>query len=406
MDNLNFKKTDVSAEANQYESLPTKMNLEALGYEEAGRNGGDSIAYANRCDLMVNREHVSEERDEVKQQAEQKKVEKEIAAVEQQKITAETKAKDLETVKMPDYERLVHNAKEEISELELDKAKDAEKGSKRDFDFWMIFPVFILTTVFLYVFYVSSFHNAIFRGNSMEKQLSSATSDNIAAVMNTVFNSNAFSEFNIHWIAPVIFFAFGIILHLMFKTISKWRYVSVVAMLLFIFFADGLLAYFIEFNNHKLAVLMGLDNGEWIFYKSPVFIIVLVMGFFTCMGWSILLHNLRDNMNPHAVIRKKISLLKKKIKEIEAQIACLKSEILKTQLEVKQLELQIESLKRDLEMIHYGVNELKLNINEFYSGWLRYIVNMSDKNKADRLKQECEAVKNRVIASLTDSIAA
>ena len=408
MDSLNFTQ-NMPESANQYESQQVRMNLEALGFEKAGRNVGDPNALDIGFSSVVNRQIVSDKHDEAKQQVEMKKVEQQIETSKQQLNTAEMTVKDLTTVKMPNYELQISEIKNDISELELEKTKVSEKDSKASFNFWMIFCIFVPTTVFLYCFYVSSFHNAFFR--DIAAQVATANASNISSVLNTVFNGNAFSELHLHWFAPVIFFAFAMVLHLMFdsESESKWKYLKIAAIVAFIFFADGLLAYFIEANNHKLEVLMGLDKDDWIYYKSPVFIMILVMGFFTCMGWSVLLHKLREqkeNMNPQAVIRKKISLMKKKIREIEAQIASLKSEILKSQAEVEKLRQQIEYLKKDLEMIHYGVNELILSINEFYSGWLRYILNLSDQNKIDRLKQECEKVKNHVIASLTNREAA
>jgi len=388
-------------------ALPFKTDLKEHGYIEAGKVVGESIHLANTLNLITNRKIVSDKDDEAKQLAEKKKVEKQIVTAEQQKITAEAEVNDLK-VKESTQDEKKQNKKGEMNELEIEKSKNVDKkNSKAVFNFWMILAVFIPTTIFLYCFYVSSFHNAFFR--DIAKQVANANLNNIATVMNTVFNSAAFSEFNLHWFAPIIFFAFGMVLHLFFDSTSKWRYLWVAATVVFIFFADGLLAYFIEASNHRLEVLMGLNKGEWIFYKSPVFIMVLVMGFFTCIGWSILLHKLREQhelINSQAFLRKKMSLIRKEIEDIDAHISKLQSEILKCVAGVEKLNLKIESLKKDLEMIHYGINELKINIEEFYSGWLKYILNLSNKDTIHKLIQECEAVKDRVLTEITQGKAA
>jgi len=377
---------------------PVKKELENYGFVEAGRTGGDSTAFSAYLAQIRDGHIVSASHDEAKQQAEQRKVEQQIENVEKEVRTVETKIRGFEEVQIPDYKKKIQENKDAVNDLELHKMEDTEKDSKAVFNFWTYLVVFIPLTVFLYGFYVSSFHNAFFR--DIVKQVSAANASNISSVLNTVFNSSAFTEFNLHWFAPVIFFAFAMVLHQFYDGKSKFRFAGLAVMVLFIFFADGLLAYFIEANNHKIEVLMGMNKGNWVYYKSPVFIMVLVMGFFSCMGWSILLHALREEKekkNPQAVARKKIALLKAKIKEIEQQIVDLKHEILKSKEEAENLRSQIKSLKKELEIIHYGINELKLNINNFYSGWLRFIVNLDN---SDKLKNECEAIKEKLLSEL------
>ena len=397
--NINKAKEPVEVETNGIQ--PVKKKLEEYGFTEAGRNGGDSAALSSNLAQIRDGHIVSASHDEAKQQAEQKKVEKEIENVELEIKTVEGKIKDSEGVQIPDHKKKIQEAKDDIDNL---KTGNSERDSKAIFNFWTYLIVFIPLTVFVYGFYVSSFHNAFFR--DIANEVSKANLSNISAVLNTVFNGSAFTEFHLHWFAPIIFFAFAMVLHQFYDGTSKWRFVGLAAIILFIFIADGLLAYFIEANNHKLEVLMGMDKGNWVFYKSPVFIMVLVMGFFTCMGWSILLHALREEkekMNPQVVAKKKIEILKNKIKEIEAQIVTLQSEILKNKAEIENLKRKIESLKKELEIIHYGISELKLNINTFYSGWLKFIVNLEN---SDKLKNECEVIKEKFLSELTVKIAA
>jgi len=396
---FSIKKATEPVGVEMSETQPIKKDLVDYGFVEAGRAGGDSTAFSSHLSQIRDRHIVSASFNEAKQQAAQKEVEQKIENVEKEVRVGEMKIKDFEDVQIPDHKKKIQENKDDINDLELHKMENAEKDSKAVFNYWTYLIVFIPLTVFLYGFYVSSFHNAFFR--DIVKQVSAADASNISSVLNTVFNSSAFAEFNLHWFAPVIFFAFAMVLHQFYDGKSKLRFVGLTVMVLFILFADGLLAYFIEANNHKLEVLMGMDNGNWVYYKSPVFIMVLVMGFFTCMGWSILLHALREEKekkNPQAVARKKIALLKTKIKEIEEQIVILQSEILKSKAEVENLKCKIESFKKELEIIHYGISELRLNINAFYSGWLKFIVNLSN---SDELKNECEIIKEKFLSELT-----
>ena len=395
---FSIKKTNETVDLERSEIQPIKVNFGDFAFKEAGRTGGDSTAFSTYLAQIRDGHIVSASFDEAKQQAEQRKVEQEIENIEKEVRIVEMKIKDFEDVQIPDHKKKIQENKDDLNDLELHKMEDAEKDSKAVFNFWTYLIVFIPLTVFLYGFYVSSFHNAFFR--DIVKQVSGADASNISSVLNTVFNGSAFNEFHLHWFAPVIFFAFAMVLHQFYDGKSKLRFVGLAVMVLFVFFADGLLAYFIEANNHKLEVLMGMDKGNWVFYKSPVFIMVLVMGFFTCMGWSILLHALREEKekkNPQAVARKKIALLKAKIKEIEELIVSLERDILKNKAEAENLKCKIKSLKKELDIIHYGISELKLNINTFYSGWLKFIVNLDN---SDKLKNECEAIKEKFLSEL------
>ena len=394
-----IQKANEQVEEERNEIQPIKKDLRNYGYQEAGVNRGDSTALSSYLEQIREGHIVSESYDEQKQESEKNKIKQDIDNVKKDVATVELKIKHIEEIQLPDHNQKKVEARDEIGKLEIQKKENTERDSQAVFNFWILFIVFIPLTVFLYCFYVSSFHTAFFR--DIAKQVSTADASNISSVLNTVFNGSAFKEFHLHWFAPVIFFSFGMVLHRFYDGKSKLRFVGLIAIVLFIFFADGLLAYFIEANNHKLEILMGMEKENWVFYESPVFIMVLVMGFFSCMGWSILLHALKDEkekMNPQAVARKKIALLKTKIKEIETQITILQREILKSKTELENLKGKIESLKKELDNIHFGINELRLNINTFYSGWLSYIVNLEN---SDKLKHECETIKERILSGLT-----
>jgi hypothetical protein len=399
MNSLLSKKQENEVEIKEVQPITVeRVDMKAYGYESAGKNNGDPDAIAPILGQMRDGHIISESQDEQKQQKEQERIENEISDVTKDVNRVEVQIKDVKEIQIPDRDRQIKESKEEINDLKLEKVDVNESNSESRFNFFMYLSVFIPLTIFLYGFYVSSFHNAFFR--DIAKEVSGATVDNIASILNTVFNGNAFQQFHLHWFAPVIFFAFAMVLHRIYDGKSKLRFLSLFAIISFIFIADGLLAYFIEANNHQVKTLMGLTDGEWIFYKSPVFIMVLVMGFFTCMGWSILLHTLRnekEKLNPKAMMRKKIALLKNKIKELEKEIKILKSELLKREEELKNLECKVAALKKEKENIHYGLNVLRHNVNSFYSGWLQYVVNLKE---AEELKRKSKETIDNFMSSL------
>jgi hypothetical protein len=129
------------------------------------------------------------------------------------------------------------------------------------------------------MFYVSAVHSAFFRDIASEIANVNVDTSQLKAIMNTVFNEGAFREFNMHWIAPVVFFIFAIVLHVVYRMTGVFRIPAIIIVLLFILSVDGLIAYFVEANNHKLESLMGMAEEGWKFYESPVFTLFLFLVF-------------------------------------------------------------------------------------------------------------------------------
>jgi hypothetical protein len=279
----------------------------------------------------------------------------------------------------------------------IDQIKTSSRNCKYErnkFNLVLTWVGFIAGFLYLYLFYVSAIHSALFRNIAAE--VANANKDNVGILLNNVFNVSAFKEFNIHWFAPIIFFIFAVILHysLEFKSrLLKWPVVSTVV--LFVLTADGLLAYSIENNNHTISKLMGLSDGTWVFYKSFVFYLVLFFGFFTSMGWSLILHRLAnefESANPERKSEEEIAGIEKMLKQLyyDKGIAC--TEKIENANAIISLEEKIKSFENSKSNVHYSLVDLEKNIDDFYNGWLSYLNGLkTDMGK----KQECESIYNR-----------
>jgi len=363
-------------------------NIRDFAYKEAGRHNGDPTALDNGLNMVLCGKIVDEKNNKSREREEQGKIDQEIHEIKRNANSVEAEIQNLMEVKIPAKENEIQQYKEEINDQE--KLIREGRPDINWFNYRLYWIVFIPATIYLFFFYVSAFHSAFFRNIAAE--VAKADINSIQLIINSVFNFSAFRELNMHWLAPVIFFVFATLLHIALEKKSAFLPFKVILLLLFVFVADALLAYFIERNNHLLSELTGMAEGEWIFYKSPVFLLVLFMGFFTCLGWSFILHQLaaeNHKKNYERIALANIWAIKKKIYSLREQIKDLKGEVILKNSELHNLDNQIRNLEESKNNISYSIIDLEKNLTNFYNGWLAYINGIRFNSN---LKEKCELI--------------
>jgi len=360
-----------------------------LGYTRAGRNNGDPIALKNSFELIksgvIVDECNNEQRRNEKIESLNNKIDELKIGINDHKVAIDK----IDQIELPQIEREVSDWKQKIDDIR-GNARNI-KYNRNKFNLTLTWIGFIAGFVYLYLFYVSAIHSAIFR--NIAGEVANANKDNVEVLLNTVFNVNAFKEFNIHWIAPIVFFIFALILHYTLGIKSKFfKWPAIVAVVLFVLVADSLLAYGIEKNNHVIGTLMGMTDGSWVFYKSYVFYLVLFFGFFTSMAFSFILHKLAtefESGNPERKAEEEISLIEKTLRQLYVEKGMANSAKIENSNAINSIEEKIRSLETSKSNVHYSLVDLEKNIDEFYNGWLSYLNGFrSETNK----KQDCENI--------------
>jgi hypothetical protein len=160
----------------------------------------------------------------------------------------------------------------------------------------------------------------------------------------------------------------------------------------FILLADALLAYFVENKSHEVKVMMGLDEPNYHFYTSAVFYMVLVMGYCTCLGWSVILHQIKEEYGKkdvEKIAKMEIEIRKEKRLALVNQVQDLKALLITHEGGINKLRKEIEGLKKIREQIALSMSDLEQRITNFYDGWLIYVNKVSDNTE---LKNECDAI--------------
>lgn len=364
-------------------------NMNQLGYVRAGRNNADPNALRNSFELIKSGQIVDENNNEQKRKETIDGLDKIINDNKNEINSLKADISKIDQVEIPNIQRSIDSTKSKIDELRNNTLSNKFKRNK--FNLALTWIGFIAGFIYLYLFYVSAIHSALFR--NIASEVAKADQNSIGILLNNVFNIAAFKEFNIHWFAPIVFFIFALILHFTLEVKNKAaKWLLAISVVAFVLIADGLLAYSIENNNHTVSKLMGLSNGTWIFYKSFVFYLVLFFGFFTSISWSLVLHKLAQEFeasNPERENFEKISNLDKVLRQLYLNKGILDNSKIEKNNEISTLEERIKTLEAKKSNVHYSLVDLERNVDDFYSGWLSYLNGLrSDHSR----KQECENV--------------
>jgi hypothetical protein len=280
---------------NNVEQDDIQINYTDRGLIYAGRSYGDPIALENSLNKIKAEHFMEENKNEEKKLLEKEKINTQILELQENIIKLKSENDKITGSEIPNIQISINAINDEINEIRI----ETEQNTRGDthvskFDLILYLSILIPATFFLIAFYASAFHSGFYRDIISDAQKAGAS--NINSVFNLIFNLQAFKELNLHWLSPIIFFVFGLILHNSFDSKGWLKPIKLIITLVFILMSDGLLAYFIENKTHQLKVIMGLAESNYHFYYSPVFYMVLVLGYFTCLGWSIILYQIRKEI--------------------------------------------------------------------------------------------------------------
>lgn len=363
-------------------------NIKQIAYQIAGRNYGEPRALKNSLERVKSGHIVDENNNEEKKNKIRESFEQQIQERSKKLNEIQAEINDLSEVKLPCIDEDIRNCNKEIDNLKKNGIE--EKSSRNKFNYLLYWIIFIPATAYLILFYVSAIHSALFR--DIASEVANADQNSLSTLFNTVFDDSAYRHFHMHWFSPVIFFVFGVWLHIILESESKIKWLKCAGIIGFVLIADGLLAYYIERNNQLLRELIGMGEEGWKFYSQPGFYLVLFFGFFTSMGWSMILHKLAGEYNTARISRKikdEISHLYVKIRQLRFEKGNLNSLLLNKLGEMKNIDSEILDLTKRKDNVHYSIVDLEKNVDDFYNGWLDYVNGLKDHSS---LKSDCEHV--------------
>ena len=242
----------------------------------------------------------------------------------------------------------------------------------------------------------------------MQQIVNSGSNDDIILLLNSIFDVNgifaASKKLIFTYLGAFIFFGFGVLPHLFKSDKDKHSSKKVFLAVFICLIVDALLAYKIDSGIHELKIMIGRPDTDWAWYKSINFYLVLTFGFGTYILWGFLYEAAiaeyqKKNVNASAQIE--IISLKKQIRLLENEIILEKEKIKELEKKIEALNKEIETLKKQKEYDSLRPEELRRNMEHFYSGWLRYLLGANEKNIN---KEPCEVIYKKFQESLNISL--
>lgn len=260
------------------------------------------------------------------------------------------------------------------SELQELKADNGQVNRNAKVKLYIGGFILILLTLYLFIFYSSTFYSAFF------KDFMAAGSTSVGTHM---FDSQAISaslsagvgQLVFVLSAPIIFLGLGFALHYFSKEEGAWKILKIIAVIVVTFIFDCILAYSISKNIYTIISMSSLeempeytvntamtDHNVWavIFCGFIVYIIWGVVFSLTMTAYE----ELKSNRNEQIKVQGIIDSLDAQIQDNELQENEIKTSVARLEREKKILT---QTLNNQC-IVHNG--PIKVAMNDFNAGWM------------------------------------
>jgi hypothetical protein len=269
-----------------------------------------------------------------------------------------------------DYKEKIDELKNEKTNLR-NKAYEVNKDAKIKLILGLV--ILIPLTIYLFLFYSSTFYSAFFKNFGEGANL-----------MNSMFDANALSkaletsitELSFVLSAPVIFMGLGFSLH--FFTIQKtWtRYIKMGAILCITFIFDAILAYMIGKHLHEMQVIIGTAGLDSTYGPGDAIgdintWAVIFCGFIVYIIWGIVFDMSMSAYDQLDLNKINIKVINQKIEEFEQQLHEEKIKEQSLNNEINLLNNTISTLTAQISNeIIIDKAAIRTEMTNFFAGWI------------------------------------
>ncbi|MDE7472946.1 MAG: hypothetical protein K2M68_05100 [Muribaculaceae bacterium] len=299
----------------------------------------------------------------------------------------------LEKTKKEAISSKIQNLQDDIenlsSELLEAKNKNGQINKMARVKLWIGCIILSILTVYLFIFYSSTFYSAFFK-NFLESYLSGDKTGVGKAMFDPQALPNALhnglGELVFIICAPIIFMGLGYCLHYFLTSKSYTRFFKAGSILLITVMFDCILAYLIGKNLYDIEILTTIDDMPS-FSPSLAFVdinfwAVIFCGFIVYLIWGIVFdmtltayEDLRSNKYEIGQIKNKIDELKKDIIEENKKLN-------ETNLAIDKLNAEKATLEQSLSQnVFFDLHIIKLALSDFFAGWMTMMNTLSTTNK-------------------------
>jgi len=358
-----------------------------LGFTEAGRLGG-SIEGLSTCLYNIYQGFKMEMRGKEEVQRKLKEPHHiQIANLTAEIDHLEKKIERATNETIPQAKQNIKTFKDDIAEIRKNPQDIIGDDEGRAGLFISAF-ILIFLTIYLFVFYSSASYSAFF------KQFTIGT----LGVANSIFDPNAVpnalsegvTELILILTIPFVFLGLGFLIHKFSKLSGIRRYLNTFFFLLTTFLFDVIIAY--EITDKIYNILRENDiTGQMPAYSTKLamtnysFWLIIFAGLVVYLIWGFIFNFFMEAFGKRDKIKVAINEKKKKIRDEEKDITKQQKQINKMNDEILQKKKEIINLNKLLNIAIIPLDDIKVYLNEFFRGWLRWF---EDMEKTDKEKKE------------------
>jgi hypothetical protein len=379
------------------EKVERVKSFKDFGFKRAGQNLGNSLSLKAHLNWIRDGHFVDETFNGNEEHLLRQQVENKILSKDEEKEKIEGDKKTAVEVNKPFIERKIKDLNDEIQQTRIDLEDKKLLTGYEPIKFIMYSTLVIILSFYLLFFYASTIYAAFFRNNG---SLVATAGGDIALYLDSIFDVKGIFTASpvllIVYLGAFLFFAIGLIPHnIEGKNKSYYVGLSIFGALL----ADSMLAYKIDKGIHDLKIMAGVSDGEWHFYTSINFYLVLLFGFAAYLVWGYMFEMmLKEKTKKSPDIKASIIIkgLKEEISLLRVELSNLESRIIELETQIKAIESQLEQLKKELEKRLQNPDTLSQNLTSFYIGWQLWLTGT---NEFLLEKELCEQTFNDFIQS-------
>ena len=322
--------------------------------------------------------------DEASQKKLKEKTQKEIDDLDV-KIKTETNNQALKESQIQTTEQKISDLKSELSRIkDVSNVENKEAKAKMILGLCVIIPL----TIYLFLFYGSTFYSAFFKV---------LLSSEDASIMNSIFDPLAFSkaldtgvmEFAFILFAPIIFMGLGFCLHVFSVQKGKSKYLKMSAVVAVTFVFDCILAYLIGKKIQDFNALNGLgDVAAYTISSAKMdinFWAVIFCGFVVYIIWGLVFDmtinaylDCKSNKSAIEACKNALTVADDKLSQLRQQLNEIKNAIV-------ALEGKKEALIKSMNNAIIDLAPIKAAMSDFFTGWISLMPALG-KSEADQNK--------------------
>lgn len=368
-------------------NVTTVKSFSDYGHKRSGLNSGDSTSFKTHLSWIKDGYVVDENHNEQEANEKRKEIESKIEDKKEEKQNVIADKKVIQDVQIPNKKQEKVDLSNSIAQVQNDLDNEMLETGYQSTNYYLYVGLTIFLSLYLLFFYASAIYSAFFRSAGL---LIETSGDDLAMVIGSIFDMNGIMNPSPNlimvYLGSFLFFALGIIPH----TIKgKFKRLKITLFLIGTLAVDALLAYKIDISIHEIKVLSGIAEGEFHFWTSENFYLVLAFGYLAYLVFGYvyqLMIEEKIKKNPKKIALRNINLIKVEIKEINLIINKYQEDMVALESKVKMLESKIELLNKRLNETMLNPEVLSQSLNSFYIGWIQFLNGSLD---YENQKREC-----------------